>query len=183
MGQKFAAHDAQGCITAYYDSIDSPVPPGVVAIAITDDQWQDCINAPGAYVVRDSVLGDAPPPDPAVVLAAARESVRMAIRLKRDSLLPLTPFDGCVFQTDAASQQRIMGLASARVLPDGALRWRTADNTYAPMTLKRFVALRDAILARECAVFSASAMHQEALGALATPDAVQTYDWRQGWPD
>ncbi|CAE6841846.1 hypothetical protein R69746_06961 [Paraburkholderia aspalathi] len=38
MRQKFAAYDAQRIITGFYDSIDSPVPDGMQAVAITDEQ-------------------------------------------------------------------------------------------------------------------------------------------------
>lgn len=47
MGHKFAAYNAQGAITAYYDSVDSPVPSGVNAIEITDAQWQAAISTQG----------------------------------------------------------------------------------------------------------------------------------------
>ena len=51
MGQKFAAYDAQGNITAYYDSVDSPIPSGVTdVLAITDEQWQSCLSTAGYTV-------------------------------------------------------------------------------------------------------------------------------------
>lgn len=55
MGQKFAAYDGRGNITAFYDSVDSPVPPGVNAIEISDAEWQACITVPG-YTVSNGQL-------------------------------------------------------------------------------------------------------------------------------
>ena len=57
MGQKFALYDGQGIITGYYDSIDSPVPAGVEnVLAITDEQWQECINTQGYKIVRGALV-------------------------------------------------------------------------------------------------------------------------------
>ncbi|MET3232057.1 UNVERIFIED_ORG: hypothetical protein ABIC54_004260 [Burkholderia sp. 1263] len=47
MGQKFAAYDAQGAITGFYDSVDSPVPDAVTAVEITAELWQELINGQG----------------------------------------------------------------------------------------------------------------------------------------
>lgn len=55
MGQKYAAYDAQGAITAFYDSADSPPPSGINAIEITDAQWQACISTAG-YAVANGAL-------------------------------------------------------------------------------------------------------------------------------
>lgn len=61
MSQKFAAFDAQGNITAFYDNIDSPVPIGVNAIQITDAQWQTCISTPGFTVKSGALVAPSPP--------------------------------------------------------------------------------------------------------------------------
>jgi len=71
MGQKSAAYNAQGAITAYYDSVDSPVPAGVNAIDITEAQWQTCISTQG-YTVENGVLVAPVPPNEAELLAAAQ---------------------------------------------------------------------------------------------------------------
>lgn len=61
MGQKFAAFDAQGNITTYYDSTDSPVPDGVTSvIKITDAQWQACISKPGFTVQGGALVAPTP---------------------------------------------------------------------------------------------------------------------------
>ncbi|MCA8013297.1 DUF4376 domain-containing protein [Burkholderia vietnamiensis] len=73
MGQKFAAFDTQGNITAFYDSIDSPTPAGASnVIAITDSQWQTCISQPGQWHVVSGALAQVPPPSAAQLLASAQ---------------------------------------------------------------------------------------------------------------
>jgi hypothetical protein len=72
MGQKYAVYNAAGAITAFYDSIDSPVPSGVTnAIEITDAQWQICLASPG-WTVANGVLAAPVPPTAAQLLALAR---------------------------------------------------------------------------------------------------------------
>lgn len=55
MGQKYAAYNAQGAITGFYDDVDSPVPKSVTAIEITDAQWQTLLSTPG-YSVSGGAL-------------------------------------------------------------------------------------------------------------------------------
>ncbi|WP_244135841.1 hypothetical protein [Burkholderia vietnamiensis] len=79
MGQKFAAFDAQGNITAFYDSVDSPVPAGAVnTIEITQEQWQTCIEEPGQWHIASGALAQVPPPTDAQLLATA-QAMRNAI--------------------------------------------------------------------------------------------------------
>ncbi|TXD59923.1 DUF4376 domain-containing protein [Ralstonia sp. TCR112] len=62
MTQKFAAYDSQGHITAYYDGIDSPVPPSETnVIEITQDEWLACINQPGYTVLNGALVAPLPP--------------------------------------------------------------------------------------------------------------------------
>jgi hypothetical protein len=183
MGQKQAAYDATGAIIAFYDTVDSPAPQGATVINITDDEWLFCINNQGAKVVKNGALADAPPPDASVLLAAAKTSVKAAIRDHRDELLLLTPFEGKQIQTDLASKIQIMNVVDAGSLPAYATYWRTADNTYLPMTFDLFVQLKTAIMAREGAAFGASAQHQDAVDAIKTTAAdVYAYDWTASWP-
>ncbi|RQQ37061.1 DUF4376 domain-containing protein [Burkholderia stagnalis] len=72
MGKKFAAFDARGSITAFYDSVDSPVQIGANVIAITDDEWLMCINQRGQWYVLNGALAQVPPPSAAELLAAAK---------------------------------------------------------------------------------------------------------------
>jgi hypothetical protein len=56
MAQKFASYSpTTGAITGFYDSVDSPVPTGVTALAITDTQWQVCLANSG-YTVANGAL-------------------------------------------------------------------------------------------------------------------------------
>jgi hypothetical protein len=183
MGQKQAAFDSTGKIIAFYDTVDSPAPSGVSVIDITDDEWHQCVVSQGSKVVQNGALADAPPPDPAALLAAAQTAVKAAIRAHRDDLLLLTPFNGKVFQTDIASKIQIMNVVDSGSLPDYAQYWRTADNTYMAMTFDLFVQLKATIMTREGAAFSASAKHQDAVDAIKTTAAdVNAYDWSTGWP-
>jgi hypothetical protein len=70
MGQKYAAYNAQGAITGFYDSVDSPVPPGVNAIAITNAQWLAAIG--GGYTVVSGALVAPATPSAAQLLAQAQ---------------------------------------------------------------------------------------------------------------
>lgn len=68
MGQKYAAFDAQADLVVFYDSSDSPVPAGISAIAITDEQWQVCLATPGYAIANNALV----PPTSAQLLASAR---------------------------------------------------------------------------------------------------------------
>ncbi len=58
MGQKYASYDSNGIVNGYYDSIDSPLPPGVTAIPITDEQWQGALSCayPPVTVVNGALV-------------------------------------------------------------------------------------------------------------------------------
>lgn len=79
MGQKYAAFDAQGNITAFYDSIDSPVPEGGQAIEITEAEWQACISQQGQWHVVSGALAQVPPPTAGEQLASAKASTIAAL--------------------------------------------------------------------------------------------------------
>lgn len=49
MGQKYASPDVEGRIVAFYDSVDSPVPKGVLGIEISDKQWLAFASVPHKY--------------------------------------------------------------------------------------------------------------------------------------
>ena len=79
MGQKYAAYNAQGVITAFYDSADSPVPTGVTSIiAISDAQWFAASSNQG-YTVANGALVAPVPPTAAQLLAAAQVTQAAAI--------------------------------------------------------------------------------------------------------
>lgn len=74
MGQKFASYNAQGAITGYYDSVDSPVPAGVTAIEISVSQWQACLAGGNGYAVVNGALVAPAAPTALDLLAAAQAS-------------------------------------------------------------------------------------------------------------
>jgi hypothetical protein len=180
MSQKYAAYDSTGVITGFYDSVDSPVPSSATAIGITDAQWQTCINQPGCWSVTDDELVYTTPAGP--TLADAQATVKQAIRNTRDNLLLLTPFQGKQIQTDVASKIQIMVLASQTTLLPSAAQWRTADNSYLPMTLALFQSLMATIMTREGEAYGNSAALQDEVDALTTVAAVQAFDYSIGWP-
>ncbi|UOB56573.1 phage tail assembly chaperone [Burkholderia pyrrocinia] len=88
MGQKFAAFDVQGNITAFYDFIDSPPPADAKVVEISDDEWRAAVEAPshGKRATLDEimrvVLVDPPAP--------TRAAVALAKRMERDVALHAT---------------------------------------------------------------------------------------------
>lgn len=75
MAQKYAAFDAQGSITAFYDSVDSPPPEdGAGVIEITQEQWQACLVQPGQWRVENAALVQVPPPTAEQQLAVAQQA-------------------------------------------------------------------------------------------------------------
>ncbi|CAG9218699.1 tail fiber assembly protein [Burkholderia vietnamiensis] len=88
MGQKFAAFDAQGHITAFYDSVDSPAPADVKVVDISDDEWRAALEASthGMRATLDErrrVVFVEPP-------APTRSEVATAKRAERDAALHAT---------------------------------------------------------------------------------------------
>lgn len=51
MGKKSASFDERGTILAFYDSDDSPAPPGILTVDLTDDEWADAVESQGHRVV------------------------------------------------------------------------------------------------------------------------------------
>jgi hypothetical protein len=77
MGQKYAAYDSTGAITAFYDSIDSPAPRGTEVIGISDAQWQTCIGNPGWTVDSGELV--APIQASAAQISAQRAATAWAV--------------------------------------------------------------------------------------------------------
>ena len=79
MGQKLAAYNTSGAITAFYDTVDSPAPAGVTTIDITDTQWQTCLSNSG-YTVVSGVLTPPSPPTPTQLAATAAQAQTAAMQ-------------------------------------------------------------------------------------------------------
>lgn len=77
MGQKYAAFDAEGQITGFYDSIDSPPPGNIDTIEITDDEWLMLLTSSG-YTIVDGVIVD-PPPAEEIPLAVIKAGLKARI--------------------------------------------------------------------------------------------------------
>ncbi|VWD61389.1 hypothetical protein BLA39750_07446 [Burkholderia lata] len=88
MGQKQAAYDQHGTIVAFYDTVDSPTPPGVSTIDISDDQWHVLIDGQsrGKRAVVDGNMRAAliDPPAP------TRDDAAASMRSQRDSAMRAT---------------------------------------------------------------------------------------------
>jgi hypothetical protein len=133
MAQKFAAYDAQGVITAFYDSVDSPVPDGVTAIEITYTQWQTCLGNPGWTVANGVLVAPVPPAPPTaeqllVQSAQAALSTGLAISLSGTLTLSAT-----VFPTDSVTTGKIGAVATTinttGEFPGGATSYPMKDST------------------------------------------------------
>jgi len=83
MGKKFAAFDASGNITAFYDDEDSPVPDGVQSLELSHDQWMTCITAQACTVVGGELIL----PTQAVLDARANEVAWSEKRLRASDAL------------------------------------------------------------------------------------------------
>ncbi|MBB5444661.1 MULTISPECIES: DUF4376 domain-containing protein [unclassified Paraburkholderia] len=184
MGQKYATYNAQGAITGYYDSVDSPVPDGVTAIEICEAQWQAAIG--GGYTVANGVLVPPAAPTPAQLLAAAQASqsalVDSAYYNAIQQSVGFKTAGGATetFEADAASQTLVMqttqGYQIAGATPPGFF-WKAADNTEVPFTLADLQGLYLAILAQGWAAFQKRSTLKAEIAAATTVAAVQAITW------
>ncbi|WP_175947648.1 hypothetical protein [Burkholderia pyrrocinia] len=139
MSQKFAAFDAQGNITAFYDSVDSPVPAGVTnMVEITQEQWQTCINQPGQWYVASGALAQVPPPTAVQQLAAA-QAAQIAILDAACAKAITAGFTSTAlgaahtYPAQIADQQNLSASVLASLMPNLPSGWATpfwcADST------------------------------------------------------
>lgn len=89
MGQKYASYNAQGIVIGFYDSIDSPVPPGVTAIPITDTEWQEALSSPYQPVrVVNGVLTI--PSGPTLVQAQTSQIALLQSAFRQEEQAPIS---------------------------------------------------------------------------------------------
>ncbi|CAG9244899.1 conserved hypothetical protein [Paraburkholderia caribensis] len=113
MGQKLAAYDSTGAVVAFYDSVDSPVPQGVTAIAITDAQWQTCISNPGWTVATGALVAPAPPTAAELAAQALIQSAQLALAIGLKIASTSTPALNSTYAVDQLSQSDIIAIETS----------------------------------------------------------------------
>lgn len=139
MGQKFAAFGANGNITAFYDSVDSPVPAEVTnVIEITDAEWQAAICTPGYTVIKGALT--APPAPSAAQLLAAAQSAQVALVSAECEMAILAGFTSSALgtahnypssHTDQRNLQSVVSASQGQPSSWGAPLWCAASGLWA----------------------------------------------------
>jgi hypothetical protein len=180
MGQKSAAYDSAGAITGFYDSIDSPVPAGVTALAITDAEWQTCLADPG-YTVAGGALVAPAAPTPAQLLAEAQTS-QMAVLQSAYQSAAAQPvaYMSTTFDADSSAAQNVQASLAA-LTPVGStpagFYWVDAANNHVPMTLGQVQGLAQAIYAQALSAFQKLQTLKALVRSATTVSAVQAVTW------
>jgi uncharacterized protein DUF4376 len=147
--------------------------------------------------IVDGELIDMSPEEEAAFLAsqvpdlnAAKDARKNEVDSLRDAKLAAGfPFMGKVIQFDPRSEAKITGgHALARDARDGLIpwpadfRWRTADNTFLPLTMEQMLQLGQTAAGIADAMLKRGWAHKDAIEAMTEPAAVQAYDITAGWP-
>jgi hypothetical protein len=186
MGQKSAAYNAQGAITGFYDSEDSPVPAGLVdVIEITDSEWQAAINNPGYTVTNGALVAPSPPTD-SELLAAAQVGQMVTLTAKYEAIVQqpvsFTTAAGVAktFQADSNSQNVLLiattGYNLAGATPQG-FYWVASDNTQVPFTLADLKGLYGVMLQQGNIAFQTLQTLKAQVRSATTIAAVQSVAW------
>ena len=192
MNQKFAAFDSSGNITAFYDSVDSPVPAGMTnVVEITQEEWQTCISQQGQWYVSNGALAQVPPPSVEAQLASAQAAQCAAIdaayykAIQADVTFKSAGGFTATFQADSVSQAYVMqttqGYSIAGATPSG-FYWVAADNTHVPFTLADLQGLYQAMLEQGWTAFQKRQTLKAQINAITTSTAnavaaVQAITW------
>lgn len=134
----YAQGDENGNIVAFYnDAINNPIPIG--CIQITNEQWMDCLQNPGKWVIENGALALAPPIPPEQLLAEAK-AARAVYLSRKFATLQTAPMSVTTQagQTESfdTSEQSCTRLLSAidNLVPDA---WLSFDNKIvSPFTLQ-----------------------------------------------
>jgi hypothetical protein len=190
MGQKFAAFDEKGTITAFYDSVDSPVPEGQGnVIAITDEQWQSCISGAGFTVVNGALVAPAPPSAAQLLQAAKDRQTAVLSTSCRDAIL--SGFQSSAlgaphtYPSQMTDQQNLSASVLASLLPGLQAGWTTpfwcADAngnwTYADHTAAQIQQVGQDAKNAIISALRKKAQLAAAVGAAKTVAAVQAITW------
>lgn len=143
MGQKSAAYDSQGARLVFYDSVDSPVPQGVNAVEITDEQWLTALSAPGYTLSDGGLIAPAAPSAAEIANQALLQSAQVALQTgltvtstgspalnAKYSVDPLSQADIVAIETSLNAGKGFPGGAAVFSYPDasGTLRVFTQEN-------------------------------------------------------
>ncbi len=178
MGQKYAAYDEHGAITAFYDSVDSPVPKAVANIPVTDAEWQASLSTPGWTVVG----GVMTPPSSTQLLSTAKLLYKSQIKATYGAAvskaITFTTEGGVTkaFDADRNSKATVGQAAQAYTLasevPTG-FYWKSVDNTDVPFTLKDIQGLNAAMASQVWVAFQKRNTQKTAVDAAKSLSAVQ----------
>lgn len=120
MSQKFAAYETDpGPITAFYDSVDSPVPADVInVIPITYAQWQACLSGSGYSVANGALIASTPATREELLEQARVDQIAVlqtAYRLAFEQPVAYTTAAGYTdtFSADADSVNNLEAMLSA----------------------------------------------------------------------
>lgn len=173
----FAQYDESGIINGFY--VESAAPEGAQVIDITLEQWQACIESPGAYVVKSGKLANAPPPSAAEAQAeqqAIQSQVIAGRRYQAESAGIL--INGMAVATDRDSQALITGAALAASLDDTyTCNWKTGEG-FVLLDAKTLLVIAKTVRAHVQACFDREAELLAAVKGGSYTDAML----EQGWP-
>jgi hypothetical protein len=174
---KYAQFDANGNISGFFDdSINSKEQIGD-AIEITEEQWIDCINNPGKWLIVNRALELAPPiPDSVLIEQAKSAQISTLASAYNAAIQQPVSYMGTTFQADSDSQTKVIQVLAA-MTPAGAtpagFYWVDAANDHVAMTLAQVQGLSQAMMAQGWAAFQHLQTRKTSVNAAATIPDVQ----------
>lgn len=191
MSQKYAAYDNSGNITGFYDSDINPSIPAQ-SIAITDTQWQNCIDNPGKYMVNTAAkaLINTPPPSAAQQLSDAKSAKSASISASCKSQIYQGFSSSALgsayhYPAEDRDQVNLNGCVTQSYYPGNPAGWtisfycQDASGLWAkrPHTAAQIQAVgNDAINAIQSALNKNDSLQQQ-IQAVTTVDAVNAIVW------
>ena len=183
MTQKFAAYDANGNITGFYDDEHSPVPAGVNAIALSDTDWQAALSGGGYSVIKGKLVS----PTAAIILAGAQAQQNSKVQSSYDSAIAQTAVSFTTaagvtgsFQADSNSvsnlQASIAAYSATQTVPTG-FYWVAADNSQVPFGFLDLIGLANSMMTTGWAAFQKLQTLKSEVRAATTLAAVQAVVW------
>lgn len=176
MGQKQAAYDVNGNITAFYDTSDSPAPDGTNTLDITDDQWQECLSNPGYTVTGGALVAPVPLTD-AQQLANSQPALCAMIDATADAVYIAIggPSPGRLAEYEQAKSDALAYQAAnwSGNVPATVQCWATASNITAEAAAQSIIATATAWENVLTGVRSARLIGKAAVNAATTTAAAQ----------